>query len=84
MCVSVNNDFVALQYGQENRLVFVFSLWYSARRSLALEVFKSPILQPILLLLLLLQLTYLFVYQTLYFGSLLEQRVYFIKSPHNG
>ncbi len=51
MCVSVNNDFAALQYGQENRLVFVFSLWYSAPRSLALEVFKSPL--PILLLLLL-------------------------------
>ncbi len=50
MCISVNNDFAALQYGQENRLVFVFSLWYSAPRSLALEVFKSLILLPILLL----------------------------------
>ncbi len=50
MCVSVNNDFAALQYGQENRLVFVFSLWYLAPRRLALEVFKSPIL-PVLLLL---------------------------------
>ncbi len=44
MCISVNNDFAALQYGQENHLVFVFSLWYLAPRSLALEVFKSPIL----------------------------------------
>ncbi len=41
MCISVNNDFAALQYGQENRLVF--SLCYLAPRSLALEVFKSPV-----------------------------------------
>ncbi len=29
---------------EENHLDFVFSLWYLAPRSLALEVFKSPIL----------------------------------------
>ncbi len=33
-----------MQYGQENRLAFVFYLWYLAPRSLAVEVFKSPIL----------------------------------------
>ncbi len=39
-----NNNFAALQFGQENDPVFAFSLWYLAPRSLALEVFKSPIL----------------------------------------
>ncbi len=44
MCISVNNDFAALRYGQENDPVFVFSLWYLAPRSLTLDVLKSPIL----------------------------------------
>ncbi len=42
MYISANNNFATLQYSQENS--FVFSLWYLAPRSIALEVFKSPIL----------------------------------------
>ncbi len=52
---SDNNNFAALQHGQENHPAFAFSLWYLAPRSLALEVFKLPILLPVLLLLELLQ-----------------------------
>ncbi len=44
MYISDNTNFAALQHGQENDPVFAFSLWYLAFRSLALEVFKSPIL----------------------------------------
>ncbi len=44
MYISDNNNFAALQHGQENHPVFAFSLWYLAPRSLALEVFKLPIL----------------------------------------
>ncbi len=52
MCISVNKNFAALQYGQESDPVFTFSLWYLAPRSLALEVLKSPILLLLLLQLL--------------------------------
>ncbi len=44
MYISDNNNFATWQYSQKNSFVFVFSLWYLAPRSLALEVFKSPIL----------------------------------------
>ncbi len=47
MYFSDNNNFAALQHGQENDPVFAFSLWYLAPRSLALEVFKSRILLPL-------------------------------------
>ncbi len=47
MYISDNNNFAALQHGQENHPVFAFSLWYLAPRSLALEVFRSPILLPL-------------------------------------
>ncbi len=38
--ISDNNNFATLQYS----FVIVFNLWYLAPRSLALEVFKLPIL----------------------------------------
>ncbi len=44
MYISDNNNFAAWQYSQKNNFVFVFPLWYLAPPSLALEVFKSPIL----------------------------------------
>ncbi len=50
MYISDNYNFAALQHGQENDPVFAFSLWYLAPRSLALEVFKSPILLVLQLL----------------------------------
>ncbi len=44
MHISDNNNFATWQYSQKNNFVFVFSLWFLAPRSLALELFKSPIL----------------------------------------
>ncbi len=44
MCILDNNNFAALQDGQENHFVFAFSLCYLAPRSWNLDVFDPPTL----------------------------------------